>query len=235
MECWFEQFIEEVAARLTKQVIRVLECPGHDAVNQARRGTYEVLVFMLAHLDADAALYKKGIPSKLRARLYEAFGENASLDRTRWAMLGKAKWHVLTPGAKFGMRRARNKQQQQEIPEDEEDQLLPSMECWFEQFIEEVAARLTKQVIRVLECPGHDAVNQARRGTYEVLVFMLAHLDADAALYKKGIPSKLRARLYEAFGENASLDRTRWAMLGKAKWHVLTPGEQTEAAGDSRG
>ena len=78
-------------------------------------------MFMLGHLDADAALYKKGIPSKLRARLYEAFGENASLDRTRWAMLGKAKWHVFTPGAKFGNRSARIKPQQQEIPEDEED------------------------------------------------------------------------------------------------------------------
>ena len=114
-------FIEETAKGLTSKVCKVLERGGPDTVKDARRGSYEVLVFVLAHLDADAALYEHGIPSKLRDRLYEAFGENASLDRTRWAMLGKAKWHVFTPGCKFGTRSARKKPQQQEIPEDEED------------------------------------------------------------------------------------------------------------------
>ena len=116
MECWFVLFIEEIAKGLTSKVCKVLERGGPDAVKDARRGSYEVLVFMLGHLDADAALYKKGIPSKLRARLYKAFGENTSLDRTRWAMLGKAKWHVFTPGAKFGTRSARKNSSGRRFP-----------------------------------------------------------------------------------------------------------------------
>ena len=116
MECWFEQFIEEIAKGLTSKVCKVLERGGPDAVKDAKRGSYEVLVFVLAHLDADAALYKKGIPSKFRARLNKAFGENASLDRIRWAMLGKAKWHVFTPNCKFGMRSARKNRSSRRFP-----------------------------------------------------------------------------------------------------------------------
>ena len=116
MECCFVLFIEETAKGLTSKVCKVLERGGPYTVQDARRGSYEVLVFVLMHLDAEAALYKKGIPSKLRARLDEAFGERASLHRTRWAMLDQAKWHVLRTGAKFGTRRARKNSSGRRFP-----------------------------------------------------------------------------------------------------------------------
>ena len=126
MECLITEFGREVSARLVNKVCRPLERGGPEAAKEAQRGVYEVLVWTLSCLDGDPALYKKGIPSKLRYRLHEAYGEDCSLDRIRWAMIGKAKWHELTPGAKFGMRSARVKQgpqqqQQQEPWEDNEE------------------------------------------------------------------------------------------------------------------
>ena len=45
--------------------------------------------------------------ASLRRDLNQAYGEDVSQDRHRWAQLGKAKWHALTPGEKFGSRRAK--------------------------------------------------------------------------------------------------------------------------------
>ena len=121
-------FACELASRLVWRVCRNLEQGGEDAAKEALRGAYEVLVWALAQLDGDPNLYKKGIPSRLRQRLNDAYGEDCSLHKVRWGMLGQAKWHVLTPGAKFGARPARIRhpkdaqQQQQQLQEQEQQQ-----------------------------------------------------------------------------------------------------------------
>ena len=128
MPCLLTEFGREVSARLVASVCRPLERGEPDAAKEAQRGAYEVLVWTLSCLDSSPALYKKGIPSTLRQSLNDAYGEDASKDPIRWGMLGKAKWHVLTPGAKYGTRSARThppdaaRQTQQQEQEDDERQ-----------------------------------------------------------------------------------------------------------------
>ena len=103
---WKEAFVSEAARRMVVRVNRPLE-QGASAV-EVQRGADEVLVWMLGSLEPDrAVLEKKGIPSSLRRRLIEAFGQDVSQDSDRWGKLGKAKWHVWTPNTKFGARTKR--------------------------------------------------------------------------------------------------------------------------------
>ena len=133
MPCLLTEFGREVSARLVASVCRPLERAqrGDDPVRnvkEAQRGAYEVLVWTLSLFDTSPALYKKGIPSTLRQSLNDAYGEDASKDPIRWGMLGKAKWHVLTPGAKYGTRSARThppdaaRQKEKQEQEDDERQ-----------------------------------------------------------------------------------------------------------------
>ena len=133
MPCLLTEFGREVSARLVASVCRPLERAqrGHDPVEnvkEAQRGAYEVLVWTLSHFDTSPALYTKGIPSTLRQSINDAYGEDASRNGIRWGMLGKAKWHVLTPGAKYGTRSARThppdaaRQEEKQEQEDDERQ-----------------------------------------------------------------------------------------------------------------
>ena len=100
---WQEAFGSEAARRMVVRVNRPLE-QGASAV-EVQRGADEVLVWMLGSLEPDrAVLEKKGIPSSLRRRLIEAFGQDVSQDSDRYGKLGKAKWHVFTPNARFSER-----------------------------------------------------------------------------------------------------------------------------------
>ena len=109
MACLLTTFACEVSARLVAAVLRPLEQGEPDAALQAQRGAYELLVWALSRLDGDPELYKKGIPSTLRQRLNDAYGEDVTKDRFRWSQIGRAKWSAITPGAKFSNRSARTR------------------------------------------------------------------------------------------------------------------------------
>ena len=117
-------FVEEASARLVWRVCRPLERGAtNQAAKHAQRGSYEVLIWMLACLENDSRLYKKGIFSNLRLRIDRAFqasGDAASSNKVRWGELGKAKYHTFTPNAKFGTRSARPRRQQQDQRQQQE-------------------------------------------------------------------------------------------------------------------
>ena len=119
--------VSQFSRLFVSRIVRHLEDEGPYALKMARRGAHEILVSMLALMEPnEPGLEKKGIPAGLKRRLNYAYGEEIELNSIRWGQLGMAKYHALTPGAKFGMRpaqkKAHNKRPQQQQQEQEGDQ-----------------------------------------------------------------------------------------------------------------
>ena len=118
MDRWFTmQFAFDAAERQVRLVCKVLEedirarprerGTAPDARDVALRGSYEVLIWLLASLDPNEKTFKKGMSPILQERLNAVYGERVSQDKGRWSIIGKSKWAALTPGASFKHRRAR--------------------------------------------------------------------------------------------------------------------------------